>query len=129
MAFESWAEKQIADAMARGEFDGLPGAGRPLPGAGEPDDENWWVRGYLRRERATGDALLPPELRLRKEVERLGDAVRRLRTEEQVRAVVAQLNARVRESWRGPAGPLRPVGLVDADAVVARWRADRPAPG
>ena len=32
---ERIVEKQIAAAMARGEFDDLPGKGRPLPGGGE----------------------------------------------------------------------------------------------
>jgi hypothetical protein len=30
LLLEYLAEKKIADAMARGELDGLPGAGRPL---------------------------------------------------------------------------------------------------
>jgi hypothetical protein len=43
-AFELIAERKIEEALARGEFDGLPGEGRPL----ELDD----------------DALLPEELRM-----------------------------------------------------------------
>jgi hypothetical protein len=35
--------------MEAGEFDDLPGTGRPLPGAGVPDDDLWWVRGWLKR--------------------------------------------------------------------------------
>jgi len=30
LALEMLAERKIAEALARGEFDGLPGAGRPL---------------------------------------------------------------------------------------------------
>ncbi|GAT83553.1 molecular chaperone DnaJ [Streptomyces sp. F-3] len=29
--FESWVDRQIREAQQRGEFDRLPGAGRPLP--------------------------------------------------------------------------------------------------
>jgi hypothetical protein len=37
--------------MEAGEFDDLPGAGKPLPGAGVPDDDLWWVRDWLTRNR------------------------------------------------------------------------------
>ena len=37
--------------MERGEFDDLPGTGVPLPGAGTVDDELWWVREWLARNR------------------------------------------------------------------------------
>jgi hypothetical protein len=126
VTFESWIDKQIREAAERGEFDDLPGAGKPLPGAGGTDDENWWLRGYLRREGVETDALLPAPLRLRKEIERLPDAVRGLRSEAAVRAVVDALNARIRDHWRAPATSPVPVRLVNPDAVVERWRADRP---
>lgn len=48
-AHESVVERRIREAMERGEFDDLPGTGRPLPGAGEPYDEMWWVKAWLRR--------------------------------------------------------------------------------
>jgi Domain of unknown function (DUF1992) len=131
VSFESWVEKQIRESMTRGEFDNLSLAGKPLPGAGEPDDENWWVRGYLRREAPDVDAL-PPTVLLRKQVERLPDTVRPLRSEDEVREAVERLNARIRESWRGPAGPQPPVRPVNADGVVRRWAAEwevtEPAP-
>jgi hypothetical protein len=127
VSFESWIEKQISESMARGEFDNLPGAGRPLPGAGEPDDENWWLRGYLGREAPDADALLPPTVLLRKQVERLPDTVRRLRSEGEVRQAVERLNTQIRESWRGPAGPQPPVPQVNADTVVRRWSVEREA--
>jgi hypothetical protein len=48
---ESPVERQIRQAMERGEFDDLPGAGRPIPGAGEPYDPLWWVKAWVERER------------------------------------------------------------------------------
>jgi hypothetical protein len=132
MSFESWVDRQIRQAKERGEFDDLPGAGRPLPGAGTVDDENWWLRGYLERQGAT-DALVPPAIRLRKELDELPDTVRRLRSEQQVRSLVDAINERVEEVWRGPAsGPPVRLGKVDPDAMVALWRAAAatlPAPG
>jgi hypothetical protein len=47
--FESLPERLIREAMEAGEFDDLPGQGRPLPGAGTPDDDTWWVRSWLER--------------------------------------------------------------------------------
>ena len=62
--FESPVDRAIREAVERGDFDDLPGKGKPLPGAGTtgPIDENWWIRGYLEREGVSGDALLPPAL-------------------------------------------------------------------
>jgi Domain of unknown function (DUF1992) len=47
--FETLPERLIREAIEAGEFDDLPGEGKPLPGAGRPDDELWWVRSWLRR--------------------------------------------------------------------------------
>ena len=37
-----WAA--IREAQERGEFDNLPGAGKPLTDLGDTDDPMWWVR-------------------------------------------------------------------------------------
>ena len=49
--FEHPVERVIRSAMEAGEFDDLPGEGKPIPGAGQVDDDLWWVRGWLRRNR------------------------------------------------------------------------------
>ena len=49
--FASIAERRITEAQARGEFDDLPGHGKPIPGAGVPDDAGWWVRRWIERQR------------------------------------------------------------------------------
>jgi hypothetical protein len=127
VSFETWVEKQIRDAQARGDFDALPGAGKPLAGAGVPDEDDWWVRELLRRGEVDKEALLPPEMLLRKEIERLPETVRGLGTEAEVRSAVEAVNARVRQSWRGPAGAGLPVRLVNAEAIVRLWADDRAA--
>ncbi len=43
------ADRLIREAIEAGEFDDLPGAGKPLPGAGIPDDDLWWVRDWVKR--------------------------------------------------------------------------------
>ncbi|MGK8520126.1 DUF1992 domain-containing protein [Nocardia asteroides] len=123
--FESWVDKQIREASERGEFDNLPGTGKPIPGAGTVHDEDWWLRGYLRREGVGGDALLPPSLLLRRDIEHLPDEVRDLPTERQVRAAVSELNKRIVDWLRLPEGPFVPIAPVNADEIVAQWRTAR----
>jgi hypothetical protein len=125
--FESVVERQIRLAKERGDFDDLPGKGRPLPGLDGPYDEHWWVKAYLRREGLSTEPLLPTPLQLRREIERLPATVAGLPSERAVRGVVRELNRRVAAWLRAPVGPAVPVAPVNADAVVDRWRADRAA--
>lgn len=46
---ESFVDRLIRQAMERGEFDDLPGAGEPIPGAGKRDDQWWWFRRWVKR--------------------------------------------------------------------------------
>ena len=122
MSFTSWIDQQIAEAAERGAFDNLPGAGKPLPNRGEADDEQAWLRDYLRREGVSADVLLPEPLKLRKESARLAETVHTLRSEQEVRDAVAELNRLIKE-WRLiPVGPPIFVPLVDEEAMVAAWR-------
>jgi hypothetical protein len=128
--FETLVDQQIRAAQERGDFDDLPGMGKPLPGWGTQDDEHWWVRGYLHREGIASEALLPTSLRLAKEIERLPETVRALPSEPAVREVVADLNRRIEEYVRVPSGPPVAIRPVDPDLMVERWRSERlPAAG
>lgn len=126
--FESLVDQQIRIAQERGEFDNLPGMGKPLPGHGTHDDELWWLKGYLRREELPSEALLPTSLRLAKQIERLPETVRKLPSARAVRELVADLNRQIAEYVRVPAGPPVVIRPVDADAVVAQWRSDQRRP-
>lgn len=53
--YESLPERLIREAIEAGEFAALPGAGKPIPGAGVPDDDLWWVREWLKRNRDETD--------------------------------------------------------------------------
>lgn len=125
--FESAVEAQIREAQERGAFDGLPGAGKPLPALDGPDDGLSWMRGFVRREGVPSEALLPTSLLLRREVERLPETVGRLRSERAVRTHLDELNARIREWIRIPLGPQVPLRQVDVEQVVQDWRAAREA--
>jgi hypothetical protein len=124
MPYESWVERQIREATERGDFDNLPGAGRPIPGLNGRDDENWWVKGFLEREKISMP--LPTSLALRKEINDLPQTLAGLRDEDEVRRIVEDLNERIRDSHRrkvdGPALVHRP---VDVEAMVAEWRRNR----
>lgn len=126
-SYESWIDRQINEAKERGEFDDLPGAGKPLEHLGNPDDPEWWIKQKIAREQLDMTVALPPQLALRKEAQRLPDAVVKAPSEQAVRDLVDDFNARVRECWRRPVeGPAVVVGLADADELVAHWRAHRP---
>ena len=51
---EPLVERLIREAVEAGEFDELPGAGKPVPGAGRYDDDLWWVRAWVKRNDLTG---------------------------------------------------------------------------
>ncbi|EST21146.1 hypothetical protein N566_27700 [Streptomycetaceae bacterium MP113-05] len=121
--FESWVDRQIREATERGVFENLPGAGKPLPGEGEPYDELWWVKDKMRRE---GVSYLPPSLALRKEADEEYAAALRARTEDEVRRLTAVLNEKLRGAVRANlAGPAVDLAPYDAERVVEEWRAGR----
>jgi hypothetical protein len=120
VGFQSWVERQIQEAMERGEFDNLPGAGKPIADLDKPHDELWWVKQKLRRENLS---YLPATLALRKEAEDALAAVLRARSEAQVRRILAAINRKILDGNRKAAsGP--PLNLMpfDVERVVAGWR-------
>ncbi len=124
--FESWVDKQIRDADARGEFERLEGAGRPLPPEVESTyDELWWVKRKMVRE---GMSVLPPTLALRKEAEDALEAALAAPSERIVRKILADVNAKISDMmFKPPPGP--PLGKkpYDVEDVVRRWRERRAA--
>ena len=120
VAWEDWIGRQIQEAMARGEFDDLPGAGKPIAGLDKPHDDMWWVKQKLRREEVS---FLPPTLAIRKDVEDTLAAVGAMGSEAEVREAVQQLNARIRSVNRSAtSGPPSTTMPLDVEAVVAGWR-------
>jgi Domain of unknown function (DUF1992) len=126
-SFTSWIDQQIQEAQDRGAFDDLPGTGKPLPRRSAADDAQAWLRDKLQREGVSTEELLPVPLKLRRQSERLAESVQELRTEQEVRDVVAELNRRIIEWRRVPLGPQIFVPLVNADQMVDQWRERRAA--
>jgi hypothetical protein len=128
MSFETWVGQQISQAMARGDFDHLAGAGKPLANLDREETAYDWAVAKARREGVDTAAMLPPGLGLRRERDELPSRVARLTSEAQVRAVAEDFNDRVRAFWRRPQeSRWSPVpGLADVEALVAGWRENRP---
>ena len=114
-------EIAVRQAIRRGDFDGLPGAGKPIADLGRVRDPDWWIRRKIEREQLTG--LGPPALTLRTEDAELDDRLDALAGEQTVRDVLADFNARVREARRQLlGGPPVITRSRDVEAEVAAWR-------
>jgi hypothetical protein len=123
VGFGTWVERQIREATERGEFDNLPGAGKPIADLDEPHDELWWVKRKLRREHL---AYLPPTIALRKEAEDALETALAAATEAEVREIVAAINRKIADGNRKAAsGPPLNLTPFDVDRVVRRWRERR----
>lgn len=124
---ENWVEFQIRRAQERGDFDDLPGKGKPIADLHQPRDELWWVKRKLRDENVS---VAPPAIALRRDIEVAREHIAGERTEAGVRRIVEELNARIRRINRTTTtGPTTTVSPLDAEAVVAEWRAARPVHG
>ena len=130
ISFESWVDTQISQGMARGDFDGLAGAGKPLRPSSLDETGYEWVLAKARKENLDVFGMLPPGLALRKEREDLPRRADELPSEAAVRALAEDYNARVEAFWRRPQeSRWSPVpGLADVEALVGGWQLTRPAP-
>ena len=124
MKYESWTERQVREAIERGDFDNLPGAGKPIPGINGRKDENWWIKSFLEREQLPMP--LPTTLALRRELADLQKTLADVGDEAPVREIVRDLNRRIIDAYRGPDGPSLVLKLVNVENVVTEWRASRP---
>jgi Domain of unknown function (DUF1992) len=120
---EHFIDRLIREAQERGEFDNLPGAGKPIPGLDKPHDELWWVKQLLEREEIS---LAPSTLALRKRVEQAIERIRKASSEAEVRRLVAELNEEIaRANSRAASGPPTDIAPLDPDETVRRWRAHK----
>lgn len=130
---QTWVDLQVRQAMERGDFDNLPGAGRPIEGLGEHHDPDWWLKKLVERENIT---VLPPSVALRKEDAELDEELDRYAVEAEVRQHVEDFNERViRARYSLSPGPPLITMPRDVEATVEAWRerrearrAARPAP-
>ena len=109
-------ERLIRDAQADGEFDDLPGKGKPIPDIDRPYDPAWWARSWVERDRTTTrvNALAA---RMRREVPRalaVGDRDEALRLLEALNDEIDEVNR---------SSPTQePIERIDIEATIAkRW--------
>lgn len=89
LAFEIIAEQRIREAIERGEFDRLPGAGQPL----KLEDDAMIPRELRVVYKILKNAgCLPPELELRKEIVTLRDLLRAVEDDGERKAKIRELN-------------------------------------
>ena len=120
----AYVETAIQQAIRRGEFDDLPGAGKPLPDLGDHHDPDWWIRRKIRTEQLTG--LGPTALMLRVESDELAQRLDELRREEDVREVLDDFNRRVRLArMQLQGGPPVVTPTRDVEAEIVAWRSRR----
>lgn len=122
-SWDAWVEEQIRDAQDQGEFAGLEGTGKPIPGLLEPYDPQWWVKKLMEREKLS---VLPAALEIRARVERETAALWGVPREDDVRARVAAINAEIARVNRSTAdGPATSLAALDPEQVLAEWRRQR----
>ncbi|MEJ1923664.1 J-domain-containing protein [Microbacterium sp. KHB019] len=121
-----FVETAIQLAIRRGEFDDLPGAGKPLENLGSHHDPDWWIRRKIETENLTG--LGPPAILLRNEDRELDASLDRLSREGDVREVLEDFNRRVIDARRQlMGGPPVVTKTRDVDAEIDAWRRRRAA--
>lgn len=119
----SHIDQVIREATARGEFDNLPGAGKPIQGLGVEHDPDWWIKQLVERERI---AVLPPSIQLRKDDAALDDLLDQQATEQAARDLVEEFNGRVIAArYALPAGPPLVTMPRDVEETLGAWRQRR----
>src|SRR3954471_21355762 len=119
-----WVDLQIQEAMARGDFDNLPGAGKPLKNLGTQHDPDWWLKQLIEREKITG--VLPAALQLRKDDAELDAKLDRHTAESQVRRELEEFNARVMKARYTPVdGPPLITMPREVEPEIDAWRERR----
>jgi hypothetical protein len=119
-----WVELQLQRAMERGEFDNLPGYGKPIKDLGDEHDPEWWLKRLVEREQVTG--VLPPSLQVRKDDAELDGLLDKETTERGVRREVEEFNERVRKARIQPlGGPPMITKERDVETEVEAWRQRR----
>ena len=117
------ADRRIEEAIEAGKFDNLEGKGRPLELEPLPADENaramYWALRIFKKAGLTTD-----ELRYRKQISELRDAVTACRDAGRVVDLVYQHNVLVRKLNTMGTNAIKTsdYAKLDADAEVARVR-------
>lgn len=108
---EPWIERTLREAAEAGEFDDLPGKGKPISDIDLPYDANWWVRRWWEKNRALDQAAAFSAV-----VQRRLPVVMARSDEAGVRAGLEEIN----EMIAGASGAAD-LAAVPIDEMVAAW--------
>ncbi|MFB9930185.1 DUF1992 domain-containing protein [Amycolatopsis halotolerans] len=126
VSYGTWVDRQIADAEARGDFEDLPGTGKPLPPPTGRDAATDWAIRRAREGDLDRSAFLPPSLAIPREIQDLPGKLAKIRSERKVREIVEDLNDRIRKTHAMPQdGPALRARPLDVEETVASWLAGR----
>ena len=122
-SWESFVERQIQEAKADGDFDALPGFGKPCPEMDEPLTPDWWLKKKLKRERVS---MLPPALAIKRDVEKTLEELPSMSDETRVHRALEELNQRIRAAnlaaiW----GPPSTTQEIKVERYLDKWRESR----
>ena len=119
-------ESALEAAIRRGDFDDLPGLGKPLTGLHNSEDPDWWVKAKMDQEEISGVA--PAAFQLRKENAVLEDTLDAFANEADVRDYLLGFNSRVRDAVMDlREGPLVFTPPRKIEDEVTAWRLRRTA--
>lgn len=118
-------EGAIERGIRQGDFDKLPGAGKPLD-LGDPRDPDWWIKDYATREKLDLAEAMPGVAALRKESLEFTDNLERFESEDEVRSAAEDLNHRILEDRKDLRNLQNTFPLaapeLDVDSVVKQWK-------
>lgn len=92
MSFEQLVENKIREAMAKGEFDNLPGQGQPLDLTAYFNTPSDLRLGYAMLK---GAMFVPPEVELRREIERLKEQLADCTDEQRQQALKREIEGQM----------------------------------
>lgn len=121
-----WVDGAIEEAMARGDFDDLPGSGKPLklPTHHDPD---WWIKQRIAEGEVDPSAMLPTVVVLRREYAARDDTLVELPDEAAVRAYAEDFTKRVMDDRLEHPMARMISPTLETDEALARWRELRTA--
>jgi hypothetical protein len=118
-----WIEALIREAEHEGKFDRVGEAPDPMAGVDPdaPDEEDWWLKKLIARERLT---VMPEMLALKREISDLRGALALIPSEAALRTRVTELNGRIAlENLANTSPVASDLAELDVESLVVRWRA------
>jgi hypothetical protein len=116
-----WVEDAVEEAIARGDFDDLPGAGKPLD-LGSHHDPDWWIKQRIAEGDVDPAALLPTVVLLRREYAARDETLVELADEEAVREYAEDFTSRVLDDRLAHPMARMISPTLETEEALERWR-------